>query len=38
MHHARVNAARAKELLIQHKGLLRSIVVISILWASEEAS
>jgi len=26
MHHARVNAARAKELLIQHKGLLRSIV------------
>jgi N-acetylmuramic acid 6-phosphate etherase len=26
MHHARVNAARAKELLIQHKGLLRAIV------------
>ena len=26
MHHARVNAARAKELLIQHKGLLRAII------------
>ena len=26
MHHARVNAARAKELLIQHKGSLRAIV------------
>ena len=26
MHHARVNAARARELLIQHKGLLRAIV------------
>jgi N-acetylmuramic acid 6-phosphate etherase len=26
MHHARVNAARAKELLIQHKGKLREIV------------
>ena len=26
MHHARVNATRAKELLVQHKGLLRAIV------------
>jgi N-acetylmuramic acid 6-phosphate etherase len=26
MHHARVNAARAKELLIEHKGSLRAIV------------
>lgn len=26
MHHARVNAARAKEMLIQHKGSLRAIV------------
>jgi len=26
MHHARVNAARARELLVQHKGLLRAIV------------
>lgn len=26
MHHARVNAARARELLIQHKGLLRAII------------
>jgi N-acetylmuramic acid 6-phosphate etherase len=26
MHHARVNAARAKELLIQHKGSLRAII------------
>jgi N-acetylmuramic acid 6-phosphate etherase len=26
MHHARVNAARAKELIVQHKGLLRAII------------
>jgi hypothetical protein len=26
MHHARVNAARAKELLVQHRGSLRAIV------------
>jgi N-acetylmuramic acid 6-phosphate etherase len=26
MHHARVNAARAKDLIVQHKGLLRAIV------------
>jgi N-acetylmuramic acid 6-phosphate etherase len=26
MHHARVNAARARELIVQHKGLLRAII------------
>jgi N-acetylmuramic acid 6-phosphate etherase len=26
MHHARINAARAKELLVQHRGSLRAIV------------
>jgi len=26
MHHANVNAARAKELLVKHKGSLRAIV------------
>ena len=26
IHHARVNAARAKELLVQHRGSLRAIV------------
>jgi len=26
MHHTKVNAARAKELLVQHRGLLRAIV------------
>jgi len=26
MHHARVNAARARELLIEHKGRLRAII------------